>query len=345
MDVEGWFGSKLSHARVFFEPEAGSEVTATEVITDLQGKAFTLWKPNRPNGRDQLKVRVFDCHGDLIGGTPVVFHAFSSATDPCLNSNLTVDVYHVEEDRIIPQVSGGREPYMYSTDGESFSIIQPNIHTVPGHNYTFYVRDADGCEAMASYNEPFYDCENSGLALTVAASGNVITATGYFGQEPYEYSIDGINYQSTGLFMPLLDGEYTIYVRDALDCVDTKHVTVSREGNLYVWISEIDGHSGTAEVMTSTGSLADRGVCWSTHHAPTVEDLHVSFGQGTGSFPFTINGLDSGTTYYVRAYALDYSGTSYSEEHCINPSVGLYLPEVVATGVTSITQTSAVPRA
>ena len=342
VDVEGWFGSKLPLAKIYFEPEIGGEVTNPVASTDIHGKASTLWRPNNPFGRDKLRVKAYDCHGDLIAGTPVVFHAYSSATDPCINSNLTVEAYHVQEDRIIPLVHGGESPFLYSTDGESFSSTVPNIQTQPGHNYTFYVQDKNGCEAMTTYNEPFYDCENSSLTLSVTASGNVINATAYFGFEPYWYSIDGINYQPTGFFTPLLDGEYTIYVRDALGCVDTKHITVSREGNLYVWISEIDGHSGTAEVRTSTSSLADRGICWSTHHAPTVEDLRVSYGNNTGPFPFTINGLDPETTYYVRAYALDLSGTSYSEERCINPGYGVYLPEVAATGITSVTQTSAV---
>ena len=341
VDVEGWFGSKLPLAKIYFEPEIGGEVTDPVASTDIHGKASTRWRPNSPTGRDKLRVKAFDCHGNLIGGTPVVFHAYSSATDPCINSDLTVEVYHVQEDRIIPLVRG-ESPFLYSTDGESFSSTVPNIQTQPGHNYTFYVQDKNGCEAMTTYNEPFYDCENSSLMLSVTASGNVITATGHFGIDPYEFSIDGINYQPTGLFGVQLDGEYTVFVRDALGCVDTKHVTVSREGNLYVWISEINGHSGTAEVMASSGSLAERGVCWSTHHAPTVEDLHASFGPGTGVFPFTINGLDPETTYYVRAYALDLSGTSYSEERCINPSNGVYLPEVAATGITSIAQTSAV---
>ena len=341
VDVEGWFGSKLPLAKIYFEPEIGGEVTDPVASTDIHGKASTRWRPNSPTGRDKLRVKAFDCHGNLIGGTPVVFHAYSSATDPCINSDLTVEVYHVQEDRIIPLVRG-ESPFLYSTDGESFSSTVPNIQTQPGHNYTFYVQDKNGCEAMTTYNEPFYDCENSSLMLSVTTSGDVITATGHFGFDPYWYSIDGINYQPTGLFGVQLDGEYTVFVRDALGCVDTKHVTVAREGNLYVWISEINGHSGTAEVMASSGSLAERGVCWSTHHAPTVEDLHASFGPGAGAFPFTINGLDPETTYYVRAYALDLSGTSYSEERCINPGYGAYLPEVAATGITSVTQTSAV---
>lgn len=341
VDVEGWFGIKQPLAQVYFEPETGGEVTESVVATDLLGRASTLWKPNSPNGRDKLRVKVYDCHGDLIAGTPVVFQAYSSATDPCINSNLTVEAYHVQENRIIPQVHGGRSPYLYSTDGESFSSVIPNVQTQPGHNYTFYVQDANHCEAMTTYNEPFYDCENSGLTVSVTALGNVIHATGYFGIEPYWYSIDGINYQPTGLFGVQLDGEYTVYVRDALGCVDTEHITVSREGNLYVWISEINGHSGTAEVMVSLNGLADRGICWSTHREPTVEDFHASFGPGTGPFPFNITGLDSETTYYVRAYALDPSGTSYSEERCIHPSAGFQLPTVASTGITNVSETTA----
>ena len=344
VDAWGWFNTVLPYAKVYFEPEVGGEVSESEVTTDLNGRASTRWKPNNPFGRDRLKVKAYDCNGDLIGGTPIVFHAYSSATDPCINAHMTVEAFHVQEDKIIPVVHGGEKPFLYSTDGESYSDTQPTIQTQPGHNYTFYVQDKNGCEAMTTYNEPFCDCENSSLLLTVTTAGNIITATGHFGRDPYWFSIDGINYQPTGFFTMLLDGEYTVYLRDALGCVDTKHITVSREGNLSVWISDLDGNSGSAEVMNITENVVEKGICWSTHHEPTVEDLHVSYGPGTNHFQFTINGLDSEETYYVRAYALDPSGTSYSVEKCINPGdeEQNYLPDIFVTGITSVTPTSAV---
>ena len=78
----------------------------------------------------------------------------------------------------------------------------------------------------------------------------------------------------------------------------------------------------TATTATSGGNVTSdggatvtaRGVCWSTSHNPTASNSHTTNGSGTGSFPISITGLTSGTTYYVRAYATNSVGTAYGSE-------------------------------
>lgn len=65
--------------------------------------------------------------------------------------------------------------------------------------------------------------------------------------------------------------------------------------------------------VTDEGSsiVISRGVCWSTGTTPTIDDMKITSGDGTGSFISNITNLDGGKTYYVRAYATNGEGTGY----------------------------------
>ena len=68
--------------------------------------------------------------------------------------------------------------------------------------------------------------------------------------------------------------------------------------------------------VTSDGgnAVTARGICWSTSSNPTTSDNTTYNGSGTGSFTANIAGLNEGTTYYVRAYAVNSQGTAYGTQ-------------------------------
>ena len=73
----------------------------------------------------------------------------------------------------------------------------------------------------------------------------------------------------------------------------------------------------------STGIISS-GVCWSSSNPyPSIGNNHTTDGSSVGSFISNVAGLQSNTTYYVRAYATNSIGTGYgnviviiSPTHC-----------------------------
>ena len=63
-----------------------------------------------------------------------------------------------------------------------------------------------------------------------------------------------------------------------------------------------------------SSSVVARGVCWSTSQNPTIAGSHTNDGSGTGQFTSTITGLNANTTYFVRAYATNSTGTAYGNQ-------------------------------
>jgi uncharacterized protein (TIGR02145 family) len=78
--------------------------------------------------------------------------------------------------------------------------------------------------------------------------------------------------------------------------------------------------SVTATTASSGGNITDdggasvtaRGVCWSTSPNPTISNDKTTDGLGTGAFISNMTGLTPTTTYYVRVYATNSAGTSYT---------------------------------
>ena len=62
------------------------------------------------------------------------------------------------------------------------------------------------------------------------------------------------------------------------------------------------------------GTVTARGVCWSTNENPTINDSHTTDGTGIGSYTSNMTNLTESTTYYVRAYATNETGTAYGEQ-------------------------------
>ena len=89
--------------------------------------------------------------------------------------------------------------------------------------------------------------------------------------------------------------------------------------------------------------VVERGVCWNTSANPTVLDFCTKDGSGLGTYISNISGLEYGTTYYVRAYAVNANGVvGYGEEVSFTTLDKLLPIVTTATEVKDITVSSAV---
>jgi uncharacterized protein (TIGR02145 family) len=94
--------------------------------------------------------------------------------------------------------------------------------------------------------------------------------------------------------------------------------------------------------ITSEGSspLLFRGVCWSNTPNPTILNNNSVDASGSALFTSTITGLDYGTKYWVRAYAVNSLGASYGNEFTFTTLPRL--PILTTSTVSAITKNSAI---
>jgi hypothetical protein len=79
-------------------------------------------------------------------------------------------------------------------------------------------------------------------------------------------------------------------------------------------ITQTTAVSGGTISYQGASAITARGVCWGTSPNPTIANSLTSNGIGIGTFTSNLTGLVVGTTYYVRAYATNGSGTSYGNQ-------------------------------
>lgn len=85
--------------------------------------------------------------------------------------------------------------------------------------------------------------------------------------------------------------------------------------NTVTGITTVSATSGGNITSDGGSTITARGICWSTATGPTTALLtKTSDGSGTGAFVSSMSGLLAGTTYFIRAYAINSVGTAYGNE-------------------------------
>ena len=93
-------------------------------------------------------------------------------------------------------------------------------------------------------------------------------------------------------------------------------------------------------VSSGGGDITARGVCWSINPNPTIANSKTEDGSGLGSFTSNLTGLILNTTYYVRSYATNETGTTYGEQVSFTTQNGIV--SFTTTSISNITINSAI---
>lgn len=79
-------------------------------------------------------------------------------------------------------------------------------------------------------------------------------------------------------------------------------------------ITEDTAVSGGNITADGGSTVTARGICWATTEMPTTSNNTIPATGTTGTFTSNISGLSADTTYYVRAYAINSTGTAYGNQ-------------------------------
>jgi len=170
------------------------------------------------------------------------------------------------------------------------------------------IKTAGSLEYVGQRNDPIFERDeinSQTLKLNESGTRAVVEMDYYSGDKLRFIGFNSINVSDTITASPLSD---TILVFSFLRFFPA--VNTSSISNITASAARCGGN-----VIKDGGlTITSRGVVWSTKPNPTIADSNTENGNGTGSFISYLVGLSFGTTYYVRAYAINNMGISYGNE-------------------------------
>ena len=201
--------------------------------------AYTAGNTNTVSGLDigYYNVSFTDANGctGTITGIHIQY-AFSSY----ITNNGSISAGCANTGSIILYANAGVTPYSFSLDGTSYQSGNTFTNLAAG-NYTAYVKDGAGCVItkpifvaaappviVNPFMRPASGCGNDG-SIEIYRTGGI---------PPYQYSLDGINYQVGNIYNNLPAGPYTAYVKDSKGCIGVTPVTITQGASLGVAVSK-----------------------------------------------------------------------------------------------------------
>jgi hypothetical protein len=182
-----------------------------------------------------------------------------------LNSTIAItnaNCFESANGSIAATTTGGVQTYSYSIDGVNYQT-QSNFQNLPSGEYIVSTRDGNSCltidtvqvgqptEISAVVNTTNATCSSSNGSIMAVASGG--SGSGYV------YSMDGVNFSSSGVFSGLSAGTKFVVIKDGSGCKNTvSGVIVSAGGPAIVSstsqnVSCNGGNDGTITISSVSG--------------------------------------------------------------------------------------------
>lgn len=200
-----------------FELVYSLDGTTQSPVSGIPGNTFSL--PVNTPGIYQ-GINVLDASGCLGSAGGVLNVTVSSLTLSGTATNTTCS--SSGNGAINTTVSGGQSPFNYTWQGpSSIGNIADPVGLASG-NYFVTVTDGVSCTVEESFtiNAP------PAISVTVLVNNHDLTIAASGGTGLLSYSINGVDFQFGNTFFNLLNGNYTVTVKDANGCIVTAPATI-----------------------------------------------------------------------------------------------------------------------
>ncbi len=293
-----------------------AETTVTYFLseTDALSNTNVIANPTTYTG----SVGLMKIYGRIDNNGTITTNYFNLTTFPTINVTASHKpiLCKGETTALSLSSSGGNAPYLYSVNGSAFTA-NDYYNNLPAGTYNIEVKSQNAIclNTKLTYVVP----EPTALVATYSiVNQNVIIVTATGGTGPYQYSLNGVDYQSSNVFTNAIPGNYTIRVRDGEGCGTTINATVAPFLNVTAFVTKDLDCSGNGNngIITANATGGQSPYTYSIDNGFSYQSFNV------------FNNLSAGT-YTIKAKDALNSVT--------NPFAITIAPLVNVTGVALVT--------
>jgi gliding motility-associated-like protein len=196
----------------------------------------------------------------------------ATAVTGTVTSQTNVQCYGSKTGSFTINASGGSAPYQYKLGTGAFQSSGAFTSLGAG-TYTVTIQDVFSCSSVVNVTITQPAAVLSG---TIAIQNNVtcngaangsVTIAGTGGTPPYQYSLNGAAFQSSGSFTGLAPASYTVSIRDANMCSASVVATITQPAVLSISYTKQDatcpGDLNASITLNVTGGTEPYKAIWS----------------------------------------------------------------------------------
>ena len=174
----------------------------------------------------------------------------------------------------------------------------------------------------------------TGFKIERKAGAGVWLEIGSVNSNVYNYTDSSVNYGTTYTYRVYAFNSSGSSINYSNEVIITTFLSLTT--NVITDVTNVSASCGGDISFSGGSSVIVKGVVWSTNPSPSIMlPTKTTDGSGAGSYTSSLTGLSPNTTYYVRAYATNVSGTAYGNEITFST-----MPVITTTNVTNIGTTT-----
>ena len=235
-----------------WENSMGMQVSTDSVATGLTADTYTVTVMDKNNCGDNETIEITDTPGPTLGN-------LEESAPPCPG----------DDGMAVITLNGGALPY---SNEFGLTFTSPFEITASPGTYDITFTDANNCPITVDYVIPSAQaiilsptsedttCGEDNGSITINVSGGI--------NPPYQYSLDGITFQTDNVFSNLSAGDYIITVQGNV-CSITANLptTITSSTELSIMINEKNATCGDADGEATVDVIQGMGTAYAWENA------------------------------------------------------------------------------